>query len=127
MKKEPMEQTILPEIKRRKRKVASDFAVTNISYRSLFQLYVRACKIKNLTETTIKGYEYATRYFLDFASYDLMCYDVTQELINNYYLHLQKVHKATAINSYVFKISPTILYGVAKGYINEKIEFTHMV
>lgn len=127
MKKEPMEQTILPEIKRRKRKVSSDFAVTNISYRSLFELYVRACKIKNLTETTIKGYEYATRYFLDFAGYDLMCYDVTQELINNYYLHLQKAHKATTINSYVFKISPTILYGVEKGYIKEKIEFTHMV
>ena len=122
-----MEQTILPEIKRRKRKVSSDFAVTNISYRSLFELYVRACKIKNLTETTIKGYEYATIYFLDFAGYDLMCYDVTQELINNYYLHLQKAHKATTINSYVFKISPTILYGVEKGYIKEKIEFTHMV
>lgn len=72
MKKEAIEQTILPEIKRRKRKVSSDFAVTNISYRSLFELYVRACKIKNLTEKTIKGYEYDTRYFLDFAGYDLM-------------------------------------------------------
>ena len=56
-----------------------------------------------------------------------MCYDVTQELINNYYLHLQKAYKATTINSYVFKISPTILYGVEKVYIKEKIEFTHMV
>ena len=81
MNKEPMESTILPEIKRRKRKVSSGYAVTNISYRSLFELYVRVCKIKNLSETTIKRYEYATRYFLDFAGYDLMCYDVTQELI----------------------------------------------
>lgn len=127
MKKEPMETTILPEIKRRKRKVQSEHAISNISYLSLFELYIRTCKIKNLSETTIKGYEYATRYFLDFAGYDLMCYDVTQELINNYYLHLQKAHKATTINSYVFKISPTILYGVEKGYIKEKIEFTHMV
>lgn len=39
MNKEPMESTILPEIKRRKRKVSSDYAVTNISYRSLFELY----------------------------------------------------------------------------------------
>ena len=127
MKKEPIEEVTLPEIKRRKRKVSSDYAITNISYRSLFDLYLRECKIKNLSETTIKGYEYATKYFLDYAGYNLMCYDVTQELINNYYLHLQQFHKATTINSYVFKVSPTILYGVEKGYITEQIEFTHMV
>lgn len=31
------------------------------------------------------------------------------------------------INSYVFKISPTVKYGIEKGYIKEQIEFTHMV
>lgn len=55
---------------------------------------------------------YATRYFLDFAGYNIMCSDITQDLINEYYLHLQQSYKATTINSYVFKISPTILYGV---------------
>ena len=114
MTKEPTRKIILPEIERRKRKVLSDYAVTNISYRSLF-------------DTTIKGYEYVTRYFLDYTGHDLMCYDVTQELINNYYLHLQKYHKATPINSYVSKVFPTILYGVEKGFIKEKTAFTYMV
>lgn len=127
MKKEPMKSTVLPEMKRRKRKVDSNYGITNISYLSLFELYLRECKVKNLSDTTIKGYKYATNYFLDFAGYELMCHEVTQELINNYYLHLQQAHKATTINSYVFKISPTVLYGVNKGYIKEQIEFTHMV
>lgn len=57
----------------------------------------------------------------------ILCAIITQDLNNEYYLHLQKSHKATTINSYVFKVSPTILYGVEKGYIKEKIVFTHMV
>lgn len=68
MKKEPVETTILPEIKRRKRKVQSTYAMSNISYQSLFELYIRECKIKGLFEITISGYTYATRYILDFAS-----------------------------------------------------------
>ncbi|WP_455717244.1 hypothetical protein [Anaerosporobacter sp.] len=72
----------MPEIKRRKRKVESAYALTNISYRSLYDLYIRECKLNGLSETTINGYMYATRYFLDFAGYDIMCSDITQDLIN---------------------------------------------
>lgn len=129
MQKEPMRiarETVLPEVKRRKRKVPeSEHGIVNISYLSLFELYLRECKKKNLAEETIQGYRHSTRYFLDFAGHDLMCYDVTQDLINEYYLYLQEYHKATTVNSYVFKVSPTVLYGVDKGYIKEKIEFTH--
>ncbi|WP_312093816.1 phage integrase N-terminal SAM-like domain-containing protein, partial [Aminipila sp.] len=105
-------ENFLPEIKRRKRKMMGEHALDNVSYQSLFDLYVRECKLKNLSETTISGYVYATRYFLDFAGYDLMCNDVTQDLINEYCLKLQTCHKATTINSYVFKISPTVKYNV---------------
>ena len=77
MQKESMNSPILPEIKRRKRKVQSTYAMSNISYQSLYELYSRECKIKGLSEITISGYMYATRYFLDFAGYDLMCHDIT--------------------------------------------------
>lgn len=128
MQKEPITttETTLPEIKRRKRKVPeTTHGMANISYRSLHELYIRECKRKNLASETIQGYHYAGIYFLDFAGHDLMCEDVTQNLINEYYLYLQSHHKATTVNSYVFKISPIVLYGVRMGYIKEQIEFTH--
>jgi len=128
MQKEPMTttETTLPEIKRRKRKVPETVhGMTNISYRSLHELYIKECRKKNLAEETITGYHYAGIYFLDFAGHNLMCEDVTQDLINEYYLYLQEHHKATTVNSYVFKISPIVLYGVKHGYIKEKIGFTH--
>ena len=89
-------ETVLPEVKRRKRKVPqSEHGITNISYRSLFELYLRECKKKGLVEETMQGYQHATRYFLDFAGHDLMCHDVTQDLINEYYLYLQEADNSS--------------------------------
>lgn len=130
MTKEPMngsmEEPILPEMKRRKRNINSAHGADNISYQSLLRLYINECKLKGLSDTTIDGYKYASRYFLDYAGYNLMCSEVTQDLINGYYLHLQQLVKPTTLNSYVFKISPVILWGHEKGYIADKIEFTHV-
>lgn len=67
-------------MKRRKRKSLLDSKVQNISYNSLFDIYVRECRIKNLSITTIQGYINATRYFLDFSGDDLMCDDISQDL-----------------------------------------------
>lgn len=33
----------------------------------------------------------------DFAGYDVMCKDITQDLINEYYLHLQQAHKSSTV------------------------------
>lgn len=128
MKKVPMteSETALPEIKRRKRKVPeTTHGMANISYRSLHGLYIKECRRKQLAEETISGYNHSAISFLDFAGHDLMCEDVTQDLINEYYLYLREHHKATTVNSYVFKISPIVLYGVKMGYIKEEIGFTH--
>ena len=128
MTKEPQEtkETTLPEMKRRKRKVpATEHSMLNISYQSLLELYLKECRRKGLVEETITGYKYASAYFLDFTGYELMCSDITQDLINEYYLYLQQYHKASTTNSYVFKISPIVKYGIDKGYIREDIEFTH--
>jgi integrase/recombinase XerD len=112
-------------MKRRKRKSLPECKVQNVSYKSLLDIYIRECKIKNLSETTIQGYRNATRYFLDFAGDDLLFNDVTQDLINEYYLNLQEHYKPETVKSYVFKICPTVKYGIEKGYIKEDIEFTH--
>lgn len=48
MTKEPTvngDEPILPEIKSRTRKVMGEYALSNVSYRSLLDLYVRECKI----------------------------------------------------------------------------------
>lgn len=101
--------------------------VKDISYQSLYDLYEKECKLKNLSATTIKGYWFANKYFLQFAGDDLKCNDVTQDLINNYILTLKDRVKPETVNSYVFKISPIVKYGIEKGYIKDEITFTHVI
>lgn len=128
VKKEPTVETtiVFEEVKRRRRKApVTEQVKTQISFKSLFELYVRECQKKGLAEETISGYKNAIRYFLDFTGYELLCCDVTQDLINEYYLYLQEHYKPQTVNSYAFKVAPTVFYGIKKGYIKEGIEFTH--
>ena len=75
-----------PTVKRRKNLLVSK--VTDIPYNDLYLLYVNECRLKNLSEITIKGYSFAHKYFLQFAGKKLKCSDVTQDLINSYILNL---------------------------------------
>ena len=93
MPKEPMNTAALPEVPRRRRRIDSQVSKGNISYQELLGIHLRQCRIKNLATVTIDGYRTASRYFLDFAGSDLMCGDITQDLINEYCLHLQSVYK----------------------------------
>lgn len=45
----------------------------------------------------------------------------------SYDMQKEPTKETSTVNSYVFKISPTIHYGFEKGYIKENIEFTHCI
>ena len=92
MSKEPMNTAALPEVPRRRRRIDSQVSKGNISYQELLGIHLRQCRIRNLATITIDGYRNASRYFLDFAGNDLMCGDITQDLINEYSLHLQSAY-----------------------------------
>ncbi len=94
MQKEPL-------IQRRKNLLLS--TVMDIAYKDLYMLYEKECRIKNLSDTTIKGYWFANKYFLQFAGEDLRCEAVTQDLINEYILYLKDRVKPQTVNSYVLK------------------------
>lgn len=115
-----------PTLRNRRNMDAS--RIENIPLDELFMLYINECRIKNLADVTIKGYEYAYKYFKIWLSRDITCDDVTQDLINKYVLYLKdKLGKPQTVNSYQFKISPVIKYGCRKGYIKDNIVFTHLV
>lgn len=122
----PMEkQTKEPVVARRKKLL--DCKVTDIGYHDLYHLYEQECRLKNLADVTIKGYEFAHKYFCAWAGNDLRCSDITQDLINEYVLYLKDRLKPETVNSYQFKISPVIKYGIKRGYIKDNILFVHLI
>jgi len=112
-------------IKRRKRLLNSK--VVDIVYDDLHKMYMTDCRLRGISEITIKGYEFAYTYFKKYAGDNLLCSDITQDVLNSYVLHLKGWLKAETVNSYQFKISPVIKFGMSKGYIKDTIEFTRLV
>lgn len=99
----------------------------NISYNDLYFLYENDCKLRNISSITIKGYEFTHKKFKEFAGDNLECEYITQDLINEYILHLKDNLKPQTMNSYMFKISHVIKFGIRREYIKDTIELTHLV
>lgn len=100
----------------------------DIRYSDLVSLYRKDCEKRNIAEVTIKGYENACRYFIKAIETDLYCNEITQAIIDNFVLALNKTGlKPTTVNSYQFKISPVIHFGIEKGYIKETIVFNRVI
>lgn len=120
------ENTVGRPLSTKRRKRLLDSKVIDISYDDLHKMYMTDCILRNISEITIKGYDFAYTYFKKYAGEDLMASDITQDLINGYVLYLKGWLKAETVNSYQFKVSPVIKYGMSKGYIKDTIEFTRL-
>ncbi|WKY47306.1 tyrosine-type recombinase/integrase [Eubacteriaceae bacterium ES3] len=110
------------------KKRVGNIEIEKMTYKELVDLYEKECMRKGTSDITFKGYEYASKYFMDFAGKNVKCCDITQELVDDYVIWLaDKGIKDTSINSYQYKISPIINYGAKKGYIPNKIEFRKVI
>ncbi len=58
-------------------------------------MYIRECKLNDIAEVTINGYNYANGYFLKFTGKEIMCSEITQKLVDDYKMKLLKRLKST--------------------------------
>lgn len=94
----------------------------------MLELYDKECSRKGVSDITIKGYDYAGKYFMDFTGENITCMEITQELIDDYIIWLKaRGIKMTTVNSYQNKISPVINFGYKRGLIKKKIEFIRVI
>lgn len=112
-------------LKQRKNPVNSKKA--NIPFAAMTDLFVHSCKQRQLAPETVTGYSYAAKRFQEWYSEELFCDDITQDVINDYILFLTENYKPQTVNSYQFKLSAVIKFGITNGYIKDSIEFTKCV
>lgn len=112
----------------RTRKNPANSKKADVSFASMTDLFLHSCKQKNLAPETVAGYSYASKRFSDWCNTEnLSCNDITQDLINSYIFYLTENYKPQTVNSYQFKLSAVIKFGVSYGYIKDNIEFTKCV
>ena len=62
----------------------------NVTVKEAFDLFIRKCKVKNLSEQTIKAYEDKVKRFIEFVQPTSLASDITSDVIDDYILELRE-------------------------------------
>lgn len=92
---------------------------SNLSIYEAFQLFIRKCKIKNLTELSIKSYQQKIVPFYEFMDKTQPITVISSDTVDNYILYLRENTQANdvTINSYLRSLRAFLYYCMECNYI----------
>lgn len=92
---------------------------SNLSIDEAFQLFIRKCKIKNLTELSIKSYQQKIVPFYEFMDKTQPITVISSDTVDNYILYLRENTQANdvTINSYLRSLRAFLYYCMECNYI----------
>lgn len=92
---------------------------TNLSAEDVFALFIKKCKVKNLTALTIRSYEQKIVIFFKFINSKDSITSINSDTIDNYIIYLKENTKAndTTINSYLRCVKAFLYFAMDKQYI----------
>ena len=84
-----------------------------------FEQFITRCKIKNLTDETIKSYEEKLKHFMEFYGIEKPLQSVTQETVDEYILWLRDNRScgSITINSYLRSLRAYLYFCMEKEYL----------
>ena len=84
----------------------------NLTLTEAFNLFIRRCKIKNLSEESIKSYQYKIKPFIDYYGEESPLLSINKSIIDDYVLYLERESKANdiTINSYLRSLKAFLYY-----------------
>ena len=92
---------------------------SNLTVKEAFQLFIRKCKIKNLTDLSIQSYEKKILRFYEFCGEDTLVSEIQAKTIDEFILWLKENTDANDItlNSYLRSTRAFLYYCMECGYI----------
>lgn len=84
-----------------------------------FALFIRKCKVKNLTDLSISSYEKKIVHFYEFMDKENQVSEITSDVVDNYILWLRDNTQANdiTINSYLRAVRAFVYYCQECGYV----------
>lgn len=92
---------------------------TNLTIEDAFLLFIRKCKVKNLSEKSIKSYEQKIIPFYNYISKDTLISEINTDTVDDYILHLKEKNSINdiTINSYLRSLKAFLYYCMECNYI----------
>lgn len=100
---------------------------SNLTIHDAFDLFIRKCKINNLTDLSIESYRKKMVHFYEFIDEQSQITEVTSDTVDDYILYLRENTEANdiTINSYLRSLRAFLYYCMECNYIKSfKIKLT---
>lgn len=94
-----------------------------LSVDELFEIYLKKCIIKNLSEQTIKGYKVNYNVFKRFIGGETPIMEIQSDTVDDFILYLREFNNCNdiTINSYLRSIRAFLYFGMEVGYLEKFI------
>lgn len=91
----------------------------DLTIENVFELFIRKCRVKNLTELSINSYRNKIIHFYEFIDNSKPITDINIDVVDEYILWLKDNTKANdiTINSYLRSLRAFLYYAMECGYI----------
>ena len=97
----------------------------NLTVKEGFELFLRKCRVKNLTEVSIRSYEQKLKLFFVYLGEDSLLHCISSDVVENYVLWLRENYRCgdITINSYLRSVRAFLYYCMDCDYIKRfKVE-----
>lgn len=86
-----------------------------------YELFMRKCKVKNLSDASIKSYKQKLKPFLEYLGYDFLLADITSKLVDDFILFIQEDDRKSDIttNGYIRSVRALLYYLMSEGYLSK--------
>ena len=93
---------------------------TDITIEDAFKLFIRKCKVKNLSDLSVESYQKKLVHFFEFMDKESPVADVTGDTVDEYILWLRENTQGNdiTINSYLRSLRAFLYYCMDCGYIS---------
>ena len=91
-----------------------------ITFNDAFDKFIRKCKVKNLTEKSIKSYEQKIRPFEEFCTeHKIALNEITADTVDDFIIWIRNTHTANdiSINSYLRTVRAFVYFCMDNAYI----------
>ncbi len=85
---------------------------TELTLQGAFEAFIRRCKVKNLSEESIKSYQYKVKPFIEYYGGKSPVSSINKNTVDDYVLYLERESKANdiTINSYLRSLKAFLYY-----------------
>ncbi|MCX7748492.1 MAG: phage integrase N-terminal SAM-like domain-containing protein [Clostridia bacterium] len=101
-------------------KITMQVQQPNLKLREMFDIFMKHCKVKNLSESTLEYYEYHCKNFICYFGNESLINTINDNIIEDYTLKLKEHNQSSiSVNTSLRAVRAFLYLAMEKGYMSK--------